>query len=79
MVQKLERLFEGELKDKKIVILGLAFKAETDDMRESPSIVVIKELLNRGAKVVAHDPQVLGNAKTIFGESIVYMQTTSTK
>ena len=66
MVQKLERLFEGELKGKKIGILGLAFKAETDDMRESPSIVVFEELLKRGAVVVAHDPQGIENAKTIF-------------
>jgi len=72
MVQKLEKLFEGELKDKRIGILGLAFKAETDDMRESPSIVVIHELLKRGAKVVAHDPQAMENAKTIFGDRIEY-------
>jgi len=66
MVQKLEKLFEGELKDKRIGILGLAFKAETDDMRESHSIVVIHELLKRGAKVVAYDPQAMVNAKRIF-------------
>ncbi len=72
MVQKLEKLFEGELKGKRIGILGLAFKAETDDMRESPSIIVIEELLKRGAKVVAHDPQAMENAKAIFGDSIEY-------
>ncbi|PNE18154.1 UDP-glucose 6-dehydrogenase [Mesotoga sp. Brook.08.YT.4.2.5.1] len=72
MVQKLEKLFEGNLKDKRIGILGLAFKAETDDMRDSPSLVVISELLNRGAKIVAHDPQAKENAKTVFGESIEY-------
>jgi len=72
MVQKLEKLFEGDLKDKRIGILGLAFKAETDDMRESPSVIVINELLKRGAKIVAHDPQAMENAKTIFGESIEY-------
>ena len=72
MVEKLERLFEGELKGKKIGILGLAFKAETDDMRESPSIVVFEELLKRGAIVFAHDPQAMENAKTIFGDLIEY-------
>ena len=41
-------------------------------MRYSPSLVVISELLNRGAKIVAHDPQAMENAKTIFGESIEY-------
>lgn len=72
MVQKLESLFEGELKDKRIGILGLAFKAETDDMRDSPSIVVISELLKRGVQVIAHDPQAMENAKAIFGDSIEY-------
>jgi UDPglucose 6-dehydrogenase len=72
MVQKLEKIFEGDLKDKRIGILGLAFKAETDDMRDSPSIVVISELLKRGAQVIAHDPQAMENAKTVFGESIEY-------
>lgn len=41
-------------------------------MRDSPSIVVINKLLKRGAKVIAHDPQAMENAKTIFGESIEY-------
>lgn len=72
MVQKLESLFEGELKGKRIGILGLSFKAETDDMRDSPSIVVISELLNRGARVIAHDPQAMENAKTVFGENIEF-------
>lgn len=72
MVQKLEKLFEGKLKDKRIGILGLAFKAETDDVREFPSIVVIHELLKRGAKEIAHDPQAVENAKTIFGDRIKY-------
>ena len=72
MVEKLENLLAGEVKGKKIGVLGLAFKAETDDMRESPSIVIIKELLKRGAAVVVHDPQAMENAKTIFGDSIEY-------
>ncbi|PIJ63022.1 UDP-glucose dehydrogenase family protein [Mesotoga sp. H07.pep.5.3] len=72
MVLKLESLFEGKLRDKQIGILGLAFKAETDDMRESPSIIIIEELLNRGANIVGHDPQAMENAKTIFGDSIEY-------
>lgn len=72
MVEKLERLVGGDLRGKKIGILGLAFKAETDDMKESPSIVVISELLKRGAIVAAHDPQAMENAKTIFGHTIEY-------
>lgn len=72
MVNKLEKLFEGDLKNKKIGILGLAFKAETDDMRESPAIVIIKELRKKGANVIAHDPQAEENARKIFGDSIEY-------
>ncbi|HDP79094.1 MAG TPA: UDP-glucose/GDP-mannose dehydrogenase family protein, partial [Mesotoga infera] len=72
MVEKLENLLAGEVKGKKIGVLGLAFKAETDDMRESPAIVVIEDLLKRGAVVIAHDPQAMENAKTIFGDSIEY-------
>ena len=75
MVNKLERLLEGDLGGKRIGVLGLAFKAETDDMRESPSIVVINELLKRRANVIAHDPQAMGNAKAIFGQSIEYVDS----
>ncbi len=53
---------EGEL----VAVLGLAFKAGTDDMRESPSIPIIKGLLKAGADVVAYDPQAMENSKKIF-------------
>ncbi|BAI79627.1 UDP-glucose 6-dehydrogenase [Deferribacter desulfuricans SSM1] len=63
---------EGSLKDVNITILGLAFKPNTDDMRESPSIVIINELLKYGAKIKAFDPIAMENAKSIFGDSIEY-------
>jgi len=62
----------GGLKNKSIAVLGLAFKANTDDMRESPAIIVIKNLLDRGAKVRAYDPKAMENAKEIFSNSIEY-------
>ncbi len=62
----------GDLQGVKIGILGLAFKSETDDMRESASIVIIDELLRRGAVIRAYDPQATGNARRIWGDSIVY-------
>jgi len=71
MVTKLEKIL-GDLKEKTIGILGLAFKAETDDMRESPAIVIINELLKKGAKIKAHDPQAEENARKVFGDSIKY-------
>ena len=55
-----------ELRGRKVAVWGLAFKPETDDMREAPSIPIIRELLKRGAEVVAYDPVATGNAKRVF-------------
>jgi nucleotide sugar dehydrogenase len=55
MVDHAERLI-GNLKGQAVSLLGLAFKPDTDDLRESPALAVIDELLNRGARVCAHDP-----------------------
>ena len=62
----------GQLKGKRIGILGLAFKPGTDDMREAVSIKVINAFLSKGAEVFAYDPKALGNAKRIFEDKIVY-------
>jgi len=64
-VKKAEKLL-GSLKGKKIAVLGLAFKPETDDMREAPSIEIISELLKRGTKVNAFDPVAEKEARKIF-------------
>lgn len=57
----------GSIKGKKITVLGLSFKNDTDDIRESRSIQVIKELLDNGAKVLAYDPMANENMKKLFG------------
>lgn len=62
----------GDLKDKRIAILGLSFKPNTDDMREAPSIKIINKLLEEGAKVVAYDPVAKENAGKIFKDKIEY-------
>lgn len=62
MIKKLEELI-GNVKDKKIAVLGIAFKADTDDIRESPAIKIIKELLEKGSVVYATDPQAIANTK----------------
>ena len=62
----------GNLKNKNIAVLGLAFKANTDDIRESPAITVVKELLKNGAKIKAYDPEAMETTKAVFGPSIEY-------
>ena len=60
----------GNLEGKKIALLGLAFKPDTDDMREAVSITIVEELLKRKAKVFAHDPKAHNTAATIFSGKI---------
>ncbi len=64
--------FDGDLSGKTIAVWGLAFKPQTDDMRAAPSIVVINELLEAGAKVKAYDPVAKDTAYEILGDSIQY-------
>lgn len=63
----------GSLKGKTVAIWGLAFKAETDDMRESPAIPIIEGLLAGGATVRAHDPKAQESARHLFGDRITYV------
>lgn len=67
MIPKIEKLV-GDLKDKKIGVLGLSFKPETDDMRESPAIDIIRELKSRGAQIRAFDPVAVEEAKHCLPE-----------
>jgi UDPglucose 6-dehydrogenase len=60
---------------KKVAVLGLTFKADTDDMRDSPSIDIINELLDQALEICAYDPCGLENAKAIFGDTIAYRET----
>ncbi|MED3069508.1 UDP-glucose/GDP-mannose dehydrogenase family protein [Bacillus thuringiensis] len=61
-----------DLKGKRITMLGLAFKPETDDMREAPSIKIVHSLVKLGAEVVAYDPAAINNAKNILGDTIKF-------
>lgn len=58
------------LKDKKIAVLGLAFKPETDDIRNAPSIYLIRALLDEGANLVLYDPQSMDNIRNMFKEEL---------
>ena len=66
MIDKIIHALKGEVEGKTVAILGLAFKPETDDMRDSPTIPIIKGLQARGAAIRAYDPQAMGNARTMF-------------
>jgi len=66
-----ERLL-GTVQDKRIAILGLAFKPDTDDIREAVSIKIINNLLQKGARVSVYDPVAMESAEKIFGEKINY-------
>ncbi|WP_078579022.1 UDP-glucose dehydrogenase family protein [Salipaludibacillus agaradhaerens] len=66
----------GSLKGKKVALLGLAFKPNTDDMRESPAIAVSSELLLAGADVTAYDPIAMDNAKKVIPEGVTYVDST---
>jgi UDPglucose 6-dehydrogenase len=71
MVRKIGRILGG-LDGKTIVILGLAFKNNTNDMRDAPSITIINGLLEAGAIVKAHDPEAMDEAKKLFADTIEY-------
>jgi UDPglucose 6-dehydrogenase len=66
LVEKIEKRFGADLKNRKFAIWGLAFKPNTDDMREAPSRIIITELIKRGASVVAYDPVAMPEAAHCF-------------
>jgi UDPglucose 6-dehydrogenase len=74
LVEKLKKYFKGDIKGKRFAMWGLAFKPETDDIREAPSLYVIDELLKAGASVVAFDPEAMNNVKALLGDQISYAE-----
>jgi UDPglucose 6-dehydrogenase len=72
LFQKMAQHFAGDLQGKRIAVWGLAFKPNTDDMREAPSLVLIKSLLDAGATVCAYDPVAMAEAKHLLGDRIQY-------
>jgi len=74
MFNKVMKFFKGDLNGKTIGMWGLSFKPQTDDMREAPSLVLIKKYLEAGAKVRAYDPVAMHEAKRILGDKIEYAE-----
>ncbi len=72
LFEKVERHFEGKLRGRAIGVWGLAFKAETDDVRESPALVLVEALLAAGATVRVHDPAALDAGRRRLGDRVTY-------
>ena len=70
-----KRCFIEKIKGKKITVLGIAFKPETDDIRDSVGIGLVKRLLKLGAKITIHDPKALENARKIFRDKVKYQKS----
>ena len=69
---KMQQHFDGNLKGKNIAVWGLAFKPDTDDIREAPALYMIEKLLAAGATVTAFDPEAMDNVKAKLGDSIAF-------
>lgn len=70
IMPKIKAYFNNDLKDKKIALWGLAFKPDTDDIREAPALYIIDELLKLGAEITAYDPEAMDNVKEKYGDKI---------
>ncbi len=67
LVEKIQDHYKSNLKGKRFALWGLAFKPDTDDIREAPALEIIKQLIESGASVVAYDPEAISNTKRYFG------------
>lgn len=74
IIPKVKRYFNNDLKGKHFALWGLAFKPDTDDIREAPALYLIKELLATGATVTAFDPEGMPNVKQLLGNTITFAE-----
>ncbi len=72
LAEKVKKYFGSDLKGKKIALWGLAFKPDTDDIREAPALYIIDELIDAGAEICAFDPEAMDNVKALIGDKISY-------
>lgn len=72
LIPRVDKHFNNDLKGKKIAIWGLAFKPETDDIREAPALYMIDDLLERGAEICTFDPEAMANVKRKYGDKIKF-------
>ena len=72
IIPKIKNFFRGDLKGKKIALWGLAFKPDTDDIREAPALYIIDALVDAGATITAFDPEAMPNVQGVIGDKITY-------
>jgi UDPglucose 6-dehydrogenase len=75
LIPKIRQFFNNDLKGKHFALWGLAFKPNTDDIREAPALYIIEELLNEGATVTAFDPEAMNNVRGVIGDKISYAES----
>src|ERR1700760_2045148 len=72
LLPKIKKYFHNNLKGKKFALWGLAFKPNTDDIREAPALYIIEELLKEGASISAFDPEAINNVRALLGNKIEF-------
>ncbi|MCO5242016.1 MAG: UDP-glucose/GDP-mannose dehydrogenase family protein [Chitinophagaceae bacterium] len=72
LVSKMKAYFNDNLKGRKIALWGLAFKPNTDDIREAPALEIIDALLNEGASIAVYDPEAMNNVRQLVGDKITF-------
>ena len=75
IVPKIKAFFNNDLTGKHFALWGLAFKPNTDDIREAPALYIINELLEAGATVTAYDPEAMNNVKVLYGDKITFAKS----
>ena len=71
-LDKIDHAFDGQVSGKTLAIWGMAFKANTDDIRDAPSIDIMAALLDKGAILRVYDPEAMDNVKKVFGDKLTY-------
>ncbi|HEY8898172.1 MAG TPA: UDP-glucose/GDP-mannose dehydrogenase family protein [Niastella sp.] len=74
LLPKIQKYFKGNLKGKRFALWGLAFKPNTDDIREAPALYIIDALVKEGASVCAYDPEAVNNVRALVGDKIQYAE-----
>jgi UDPglucose 6-dehydrogenase len=72
LFEKFKACYDGQIERKKVAVWGLSFKPGTDDMREAPSLVLIRKLLEAGCEVSVYDPAAMDECKRIIGDTVTY-------